>query len=242
MLQKVIAAALIATPLIFGVVFAGAQDKSAGKKGAPAAATVEKKGENVDKDKRGASPQTDAVARTALADQLARHGDAHKDSLALITAARILQQAGSQDIKADGKSEGKPARDMSVNGMLDRARQYAGGRKDIIAMADETAKSGSRGATGSKGAGRWRGTVKARTTDVLVVTFRGTEPAMVTITGDGDSDLDLIIRDESGNVVCASQNAGDHEVCRWNPRWTGPFRIEVKNSGSIYNHYSGAHN
>ncbi len=247
MLQKMFTAALIATPLAFGVMVAGAQDKGADKKGAPAAATAEKKGDNVDKDKRGTSPQADAVARAALADQLARYGDANKDSLALITAARILQQVSAQETKADKKSEGgdakaggKPARDPSVTAMLDRAKQYAGGRKDIIAMADEAAKSSSRGA--SSGPRRWQEQVRGRALDYYNVTFRGGEPAMVAISGDGDTDLDLIIRDENGNVVCASQSAGDDEVCRWYPRWTGAFRIEVKNLGNVHNNYRAAHN
>jgi len=244
MLHKMLSAALIATPLVFGVVVAGAQDKGAAK-GAPAA---EKKGDNVDKDKRGASPQTDAVARAALADQLARYGDANKDALSMIAAARILQQVGAQETKADKQTEGTgdpkagkgAPRDVTVNGMLDRAKQYAGGRKDIIAMADEAAKTGSRGA--AVGPRRWQSQVNARTTDIYRVTFRGGEAAMVALSGDGDTDLDLIIRDENGNVVCASQSAGDDEVCRFYPRWTGPFRIEVKNLGGVYNHYRAAHN
>lgn len=247
-MQKFLTAALIATPLAFGVVVASAQDKAAkaADKAAPAAAA--KKGDNVDKDKRGSSPSADAVARVNLADQLARYGDANKDSLALISAARILQSAGAQDAKADKKTEGtgdpkagkSQARDVTVAGMLDRAKKYADGRKDIIAMADEAAKTGSRGA--AVGPRRWQTQVNARTTDIYNVTFRGGEPAMVAISGDGDTDLDLIIRDESGNVVCTSTTTGDDEACRWYPRWTGPFRIEVKNLGGVYNHYRAIHN
>jgi hypothetical protein len=244
MLHKILSAALIATPLALGVVVAGAQDKGA-TKAAPAA---DKKGDNVDKDKRGTSPQTDAVTRANLADQLARYGDANKDALSMIVAANILQQVGAQDTKADKKTEGTgdpkagkgTARDITVKGILDRAKQYAGGRKDIIAMADEASKSSSRGA--AAGPRRWQSQVNARTVDIYNVTFRGGEAAMVALSGDGDTDLDLVIRDESGNVVCRSESAGDDEVCRWYPRWTGPFRIEVKNLGGVYNHYRAAHN
>jgi hypothetical protein len=247
MLQKMLSAALLATPLAFGVMVANAQDKAADK-GAKAAPAADKKGDNVEKDKRGSSPQADAVARASLADQLARYGDANRDSLALIAAARILQQSGAQDAKSDKKTEGaaadgkgaKPARDASVNGMIERAKQHAGGRKDIIAMADEVGKSGSRGAV--VGPKRGQTQVNPRSTDIYNVTFRGGEPAIVAISGDGDTDLDLIIRDENGNVVCASQTTGDDEACRWYPKWTGAFRIEVKNLGGVYNQYRMAHN
>ncbi len=244
MLRNMLTAALIATPLAFGVVVAGAQDKGSAK----AAPAADKKGDNVDKDKRATSPQTDAVARAALADQLARYGDANKDALSMIAAARILQQVGAQEAKADKKTEGgsgdakaaKPPRDVSVNGMLDRAKQYAGGRKDIIAMADEAAKTGSRGAV--TGPRRGQTSVNARGMDYYNITFRGGEPAMVAISGDGDTDLDLIVRDENGNVVCRSESAGDDEICRWNPRWSGSFRIEVRNLGGVYNTYRMVHN
>ena len=37
---------------------------------------------------------------------------------------------------------------------------------------------------------------------------------------------------ENGNLICRSTRYGDDEFCRWNPRWTGPFRIQVRNLGA----------
>ncbi|MCW5605970.1 MAG: hypothetical protein KIT18_15620, partial [Burkholderiales bacterium] len=76
-------------------------------------------------------------------------------------------------------------------------------------------------------------TVEARVNDIFCVTFRGGEPAVVGISGDGDTDLDLVVLAENGNVICRADGPSDDEICRWTPRWTGLFRIEVRNLGSV---------
>lgn len=84
--------------------------------------------------------------------------------------------------------------------------------------------------------------VRAFTTDVYHVQFRGGEVAAVAIAGDGDTDLDLYVFDQAGNRICRSVRGGDAEACRWTPAWTGTFRIEVKNLGSMSNRYRIAMN
>ena len=84
--------------------------------------------------------------------------------------------------------------------------------------------------------------VRAHRTDVFTVTFRAGETAMVAISGDGDSDLDLYVFDQNGNRVCGATGRGDDEVCRWTPRWTGTFRVEVRNLGAAANRYRIATN
>jgi hypothetical protein len=84
--------------------------------------------------------------------------------------------------------------------------------------------------------------VRARTTDVYHVTFRGGEVAAVAIAGDGDTDLDLFVYDQNGNQICRSVRSRDTEACRWTPAWTGTFRIEVKNLGGVANRYRIAMN
>lgn len=205
--------------------------------------TSAKKGSNVDAAKRGSSPQADAVVQAAMADQLIQYGDKNKDPLALITAARILNGLGVKDEKREKKTEGKgddkaaksAPRDQSPAGVLARAKEYAGGRSDLIALADEAAKGGTRGAGG--GPIRHADTAPARTRMHYNVRFRGGEPAVLAISGDGDTDLDLYVYDENGNQICRADRAGDDEICRWTPRWTGTFRITVVNLGGVYNNF-----
>jgi hypothetical protein len=80
--------------------------------------------------------------------------------------------------------------------------------------------------------------VLANSTDVFHVTFSGGSQATVAISGDGDTDLDLYVYDENGNLVASDLSTSDTAAVSWTPAWTGDFRIEVKNRGSVYNAYS----
>jgi hypothetical protein len=244
-MNRKLLSSLLALPLAAALVSAAPPSQAAEQKGAEAAkkgAEAAKKGPNQDSTKKAPSPSAQAAAQATLADQLVRYGDRAKDPLAMIVAARLMNEAGVQDEKRDKKTEGGTAggaapapRDNSAKAVLDRAKQYAGARKDLIALADDVAKSGSRGALG--GPKRAQTEVNARALDYFNVNFVGGETAVVAISGDGDTDLDLIIKDENGNIVCRSDGPGDDELCRWTPRWTGQYRIEVRNLGNVWNRY-----
>lgn len=183
-----------------------------------------------------------AVEGLATAASLVRYGDANKDALSLITAARIMSQIGSSDSAAEVVTANpgeKKADKASIDAILTRAKQYAGQRADLVALANDVSASGARGATG--GPGRKTTVVSRNTTDVYRVRFRGGEPAVVLVSGDGDSDLDLFVLDENGNQVCKDDDATDDMLCRWTPKWTGLFTIRVKNLG-MANQYSIVHN
>ena len=79
--------------------------------------------------------------------------------------------------------------------------------------------------------------VRAHATDVYHVVFRRGQQAHVGISGDGDTDLDLFIYDENSNLICSRTGPTDDEDCYFNPRWTGPFTIKVRNLGGVYNEY-----
>lgn len=79
--------------------------------------------------------------------------------------------------------------------------------------------------------------VEARATDIYHVRFYGGELAEVLVTGDGDTDLDLFVYDEFGNLIASDTDLTDVCLAQWVPRWTGTFRIEVKNHGGVYNRY-----
>jgi hypothetical protein len=84
--------------------------------------------------------------------------------------------------------------------------------------------------------------VLAYGTDVYHVTFYGGELAEVAVRGDGDTDLDLFIFDEFGNLIASDIRGGDLCLAQWYPGWTGTFRIEVRNLGGVYNRYQIATN
>lgn len=205
------------------------------------------KGPNADPNKRASSPLTEGVAQAALGDQVARHADRNKDVLAMLAAIRLLSQVGPKPAQhavrteggkpapADGKAAGPAPRDSTLSALLARAKQYAGGRNDLNGLVDELARSASKAR--QDGPSRFAHRVPAGATDVYTLPFRANEPVMVAITGEGATDLDLIVEDDAGNRVCASTGAGDDEICRWMPRWNGSFRIRVRNLGATANEY-----
>ncbi len=210
---------------------------------ASGAAFAAEKGKNVGATKKGANGADNRVV-AQLAMQLAQYGDKNKDALALITAAKMQVQIGVQAstaVKETAKGEavqadaGKKALDPTAKGLLDRAKQYAGDRKDLIALADDVAAAGSRGLM--NGPALHEDVVSSGATDSYALTFRGGELARVALSGDGDTDLDLSIYDENGNAICSSARTGDDEYCEFTPRWTGRFLVRVKNYGGVYNRY-----
>jgi hypothetical protein len=202
----------------------------------PIAASAKQAGTNADAAKaKETSAAVQAVEAIRTADALARYGDAKKDALALIVAAKMKKEAGGQDVaftrvgnSKPGEAKGK-ADMMTPQAMLDRAKTLAAGRADLLALADDVAKSSSRGALGGPKGGRT--VVRGGATDQFKVVFNGGEPAAIGISGDGDSRLDLYVYDENGNQVCGMIGPGDDAVCRFTPRWTGPFTVRVVNRG-----------
>ncbi len=200
------------------------------------------KGSNVDAAKATAtSPAVQAVETVRIADALAKYGDAKKDPMALIQAAKMKKEVGEQALTLSRKGVGEAgkkvskAADYSVEGMLARAKTLAVGRADLVAVADDVSKSVARGAVGGPKSSRT--VVKGGFTDQFVMKFEGGEPAAIQISGDGDSTLDLYVFDENGNRVCAAVGRGDDAICRWNPKWSGPFTVRIVNRG-IANEYS----
>ena len=104
----------------------------------------------------------------------------------------------------------------------------------ILALIDDV-NSNVRGAVGGETYTVER--VKAKGTDVYKVKFRANELAVVTVIGDGDTDLDLYVYDANGNLIDSDTDYTDNCVCTWEPRWTGTFTIKVVNRGNVYNKY-----
>ena len=87
-----------------------------------------------------------------------------------------------------------------------------------------------------------RETVKAHTVDVYHVAFRGGEIAEVALSGDGDTDIDLFIYDENGNLVAEDRDRSDDCLARWYVKRTGTYTVRVRNQGGVYNDYVMATN
>jgi hypothetical protein len=180
-----------------------------------------------------------------MAGKLVKYGYEKKDALPLIQAVMIYKQLGVTDAKdqAAKTQEGTaPATgitkkdQISLNEaqILADATKFADGDKTLLALIKDAEKS-TRGASG--GPVRRCDTVNGNTTDIWRITFRGGEPAYVAVSGDGDTDLDLYVYDENGNLITYDNSYGDDCLVSFTPRWTGVFIIKIKNLGRVYNRY-----
>jgi hypothetical protein len=62
--------------------------------------------------------------------------------------------------------------------------------------------------------------------------------AEVAVIGDGDTDLDLYIEDEFGNIIVRDLDYTDRTYVQWTPRWTGAYKVKIRNLGRVYNQYT----
>jgi hypothetical protein len=186
------------------------------------------------------------IARLQMSSDLLAFGRETKDPLILIAAARIMKAlSGSEvDLKPQGRAASgdtqKSGLPVSPDSILVEARDFAKGDKIINLLIDQTAATGT--STTIEQPKTHQDTVQAGATDVYSVVFNGGQLAEAGIAGDGSSDLDLTVYDENGHLVCRSTASTDREYCRWWPKWTGPFRIEVQNIGAVPDLYRLATN
>lgn len=190
-----------------------------------------------------AIPQSEKTLN--LAAELSKHGYATHDALSLIQAARLSKQAGfvQEERKKEGtegtaaatdesKKQGQVSLDPAK--LLADAKSWAAEDGVLLALIEDV-NSNVRGAVGGSKYAVER--VEAGATDVYTIMFRAGEQATVVVIGDGDTDLDLYIYDSNGNLIDSDIDDTDNCVCSWTPRWTGNFKIKIKNHGAVYNRY-----
>ena len=184
----------------------------------------------------GAKPAESNARLVFLAAELEDLGRAQKDPLLLINAARLYLKAIGQETKLAGDHTGGEG-DKVANGkiatvrdLMDLAAQLAKGDPTVTALIDQTKVVTVKGNSG--GAKFVRDSVPSKGQVTYKLEFYSQEFAETTVRGDGAGDLDLIVSDENGNVICQSQGNREREYCGWFPRWKGQFKISVKNQGS----------
>ena len=194
--------------------------------------------------------KNEAIVSFELAGQIIRYGYANESPMALLNGAEIILSINPTDLKIvkeektgtpdHGKKEGKI--EFDVKKILADAKQMMNGDKSLLALADNIEKriGSSRGATG--GASSIAATVYANSFISWTVNFVGGVRACVAVVGDGDTDLDLYIYDQNGNLIAKDDGYSDSCIVEWYPKWTGSFLIKVVNRGSVYNTFGIATN
>lgn len=199
--------------------------------------------------KQPKSASAAAVSQLGLAYSLAQYGREKKSPLALLAAAEILERVPAETMKDKPKSEAGPAAgadaakkkerpDETAESLIEEAEELADDDEEVLELAERLEKQlgeKPRGAVG--GAKRGVTRVNALATDVYTISFRAGEAAVIVISGDGDTDLDLYVYDELSNLIAADDDGSDDCIVRFTPKWTGPFTVRVKNRGIVYNRY-----
>jgi hypothetical protein len=166
------------------------------------------------------SPALSAVERLALSDRLAAWGERQGDPVALVQAAKIRKGVAGEG--QDGN--------QVVERLLARAAALAPGNEAIRGLIADARSYRSRELPLlSAGVRTLRKLVRRLSADRADLVFKGETAAVVYVRADGDADLDLYVYDEYNNLICADEHAGQEAQCRWRPRWTGAFLVDVRN-------------
>lgn len=180
-----------------------------------------------------------------LAGQLVRYGYQTKSALPLIQALQIYKSLNISDA-SDGRTKEAQGTEVATgltktdlisfdeSKLIADATTYADGDKTLLALIKDTEKS-TRGRVG--GPLRTSDRVLAGYTDTWTIRFRGGEQAYILVSGDGDTDLDLYVYDENGNLIDSDTDRSDDCIATFTPRWTGAFKVRIKNLGNVYNNY-----
>lgn len=181
-----------------------------------------------------------------IAMDLARYGYKVESADALLKAADILVSTPVKEMdnpqieKSGEKAEGDDKR-ITIARLLDDAKDIAGEDEHLLALAADIEKKiavsaeGTRGAVG--GPVEHYDRISGQSYDLYTIGFKAEELAEIAIIGDGDTDLDLYVYDENGNLVESDTSYSGNCYVSFSPRWTGNFSVKVINRGNIYNDY-----
>jgi len=178
----------------------------------------------------GLPPEAAGISQLVTAAGLADWGRSHDDPGALIMAARIVGEVPL-------RNHGDQPPLLTFEGLLDEAEAMAAGHPAYLAAIEQVRGQGVRGVVSSPFGNGPIATVKdvrARETFGFEVDARGGEILRVAAIGDGDTNIDLVIRDAQGRLLC-QDGFGDHyPVCTLMPRVAGKVRVSVVNRGEIW--------
>ncbi|MEZ5798620.1 MAG: hypothetical protein R3D63_14760 [Paracoccaceae bacterium] len=138
---------------------------------------------------------------------------------------------GVETSEDDGATAAPPTADE----MFAKAMELAGDDEALKAIIEDAQAETSRGRIG--GGVSWLSRLPSGKIDVWEVPFYGNSYAEVAVVGDGDANLDMVITDENGNVICYDVSPSDQVYCDFVPAWDGYFYITVENAGRSRNSY-----
>lgn len=187
------------------------------------------------------------AATLAMAQHLYGRALAEGDTPMLLTAIHLArsvtlrpatgwQKATTGTALPDQPQGTTAAPDPASPDAITLARSLAGDDPDLQDLVYDLDAQLPRGRI--DGASLARSDLAAGQSDIWQIAFFGESYAELAVLGDGDSNLDVVVTDEGGNLICADLSASDQTFCDFVPARNGFFTISVANTGARLNSYS----
>lgn len=185
----------------------------------------------------------DLLQRVRVSEDPERFAD--KAEEAIEATGQVASAEGGAE-KSDGAALGLD--EESLLAYLGEATVWAEGDEVALAQLESkgdevsalagVATMGHQNASGRSAPIRHVSRVDTGKRNVYRLTFQGGRVARLLVLGDGDTDLDLRVYDQNGNLVASDLDFTDQCVVEFTPRWTGEFTVEIRNLGNVYNRYT----
>lgn len=184
-----------------------------------------------------------AVGQIAFSHKLFAQTAASKDTLAMLTAARLAGAVDLNPVSRDAETSGTATADQpdAHKAPLDSATMLAATRAltaeddTLIALLAEAETANTLIRAGSANVSQH--TLPAGQSDSFKLPFDGEVLAEIAIVGDSDSNLDLTVTDAAGHMICADADPSDIANCAFAAAETGYFTATVQNHGPGMNSY-----
>ena len=180
----------------------------------------------------------DPFAQAIAARQVADFARRERDPLAMLTAARMLQQIPFSDtvpVVTDSATTAQPAAGFTANGLFDEASAMAKGDTQLLTQIQVAKANGTRGVVSSafgRGLVRLIQDVGARGIYRFNIMARGGEPLRVGAIGDIGTSISIRLLDAAGKMVCMDDNQDYAPVCALTPKAGGNYRVDVVNKST----------
>ena len=170
-----------------------------------------------------------AITRMVTAAEVADWARERRDAPAMIVAARMLG-----DIPTRRENGDEPF--LTHAALLDEAETFAGADRTLLDQIsrERSPDKGVRASAFGAGPIVVVRRLRARETYSFTIEARRNEVLRVAAIGDGDTNIDLALRDQNGAVICSDGSRDHYPVCTVARPQAGPIHIEIVNRGGVW--------
>lgn len=179
-----------------------------------------------------------------LGNELLRYGYANQSAVSLLGALQIFAENPTQPLRAEfagpeDKADGiKGGVSFDYDEVIADARRFAYGDQTVLALiadAEAELESGVRGA--ANGPARVSKTLPGNSVHSFTIPFVSGYLAEVLVSGDGVTDIDLVVCDSRGKEIVSDVTYSSNCYVQWVPSENGEYVVKVVNRGPASTKY-----